>query len=149
MIHLDLTASKTINVNKWEMLLVLNNFDITAWCHRLGTAEDEPRQPKNQYLIWVLTSCIEGPNHILFVKITENYTCSLNIHKILYQFSIVKTTRPKSLSPTLNLLEHALRNAKTFRCSTGSSLYFGPACNGNFLNMYRQFSKYFFHKTKV
>ena len=31
---------------------------------------------------------------------------------------------------------------------TGSSLYFGPAFNGNFLNMYRQFSKYFFHKRR-
>ena len=32
---------------------------------------------------------------------------------------------------------------------TGSSIYFGPACNGIFLNMYRQFSKSFFHKTRV
>ena len=30
--------------------------------------------------------------------------------------------------------------------NTGSYIYFGPALNGNFLHMYRQFSKSFFTK---
>ena len=37
---------------------------------------------------------------------------------------------------------------KLFILSTGSSIYFGPACNGNFLNIYRQFSQFFFSQNK-
>ena len=44
-----------------------------------------------------------------------------------YNLQIVEKTRLKSLSPTLNLLEHALRNAKTFRCSISCRCSISPA----------------------
>ena len=42
---------------------------------------------------------------------------------VFFQKIIPSTGKSWSLSPTLNLLEHALRNAKTFRCSISCRLY--------------------------